>query len=303
LRLLHDQPVRGPHVSIRRLGPLHTAARAATGARRRTRDRLELRRSQVGHLDDQSAAMIARVVRASAIALTLIALGPAVSDAHVGSPDAIFDGKAGPYDVRVIVRVPMVVPGLADVVVRVLDGDASSVSIRPVFWRAGVAGSPSPDAASPVAGASRVYAGQLWLMARGAYSVYVTVDGPTGSGTAIVPVMSVATGRLRIGAGLGALLAALGILLVSGLITIVYVGAGESIVEPGRALDASRRRRARVIALIAAPIVALALFGGAKWWRSVDTLYQTRMYRPLATRASIVREAARPVLRFELVDT
>src|SRR5205085_9303831 len=156
---------------------------------------------------------------------------------------------------------------------------------------------------SPVAGASRVYAGQLWLMARGAYSVYVTVDGPTGSGTAIVPVMSVATGRLGMSAGLGALLAALGILLVSGLITIVYVGAGESIVEPRRALDASHRRRARVIALIAAPIVALALFGGAKWWRSVDTLYQTRMYRPLATRASIVREAARPVLRFELVDT
>src|SRR5436190_17105326 len=214
--------------------------------------------------------MTARLLRASGLALSLIVLAPAISDAHVGSPDVIFDGKAGPYDVRVIVRVPMVVPGLADVVVRVLDGDVRRVLIQPVFWRAGVAGAPSPDAAKPVAGASRMYAGQLWLMARGAYSVYVTVDGASGVGIASVPVMSVATGRLGMSTGLGALLAALGILLVCGLITIVYAGAGESIVEPGRPLDGTRRRRARLIALVAAPVVALALFGGANWWGSVD---------------------------------
>lgn len=247
--------------------------------------------------------MIARLFRASGLALSLIALAPTVSDAHVGSPDVIFDGKAGPYDVRVIVRVPMVVPGLADVAVRVLSGDVERVLIRPVFWRAGVAGSPSPDPAKPVAGASRLYAGHLWLMARGAYSVYVTVEGTKGAGTVSVPVMSVATGRLRMSAGLRALLATLGILLAAGLITIVYAGAGESVVEAGETLDRRRRRRARSIALVAAPLVALALFGGAKWWRSVDSFYQTRMYRPLATRASITREGDRPVLRFEVVDS
>jgi hypothetical protein len=247
--------------------------------------------------------MIARLLRASGLALSLIALAPAISDAHVGSPDVIFDGKAGPYDIRVIVRVPLVVPGLADVAVRVLSGDVRRVLIRPVFWRAGVAGSPSPDAAMPVAGAPRMYAGHLWLMARGAYSVYVTVEGTNGVGTVSVPVMSVATGRLRMSAGLGAALATLGILLAAGLITIVYAGAGESVVEAGQTLDRRRRRRARSIALVAAPIVALALFGGAKWWGSVDRLYQTRMYRPLATRASITREGERPVLRFVVVDS
>jgi hypothetical protein len=247
--------------------------------------------------------MIARLLRASGLALSLIAFAPTVSDAHVGSPDVIFDGKAGPYDVRVIVRVPMVVPGLADVAVRVLSGDVQRVLIRPVFWRAGVAGSPSPDAAKPIAGASRLYAGHLWLMARGAYSVYVTVEGTKGAGTVSVPVMSVATGRLRMSAGLRAFLVTLGILLAAGLITIVYAGAGESVVEAGETLDRRRRRRARMIALVAAPIVALALFGGAKWWRSVDRLYQTRMYRPLATRASITREGERPVLRFAVVDS
>ncbi|HKW49650.1 MAG TPA: hypothetical protein VJN70_19490, partial [Gemmatimonadaceae bacterium] len=248
--------------------------------------------------------MIARVQRALMLALTLIALAPSVSDAHVGSPDVIFDGKAGPYDVRVIVKVPPVVPGLADVIVRVLRGDEHRVLIRPVFWRAGVAGAPSADLAKPVSGASKLYAGQLWLMARGAYSVYVTVEGKDGNGTVAVPLVSLATARLGMSGGLAALLATLGILLVGGLITLVYAGAGESVVEPGRPMDERRRRRARIITIIAAPVMAMILFGGAKWWQSVDARYKTRMYHPLPTHAEVVFRFDRtPELRFGVVDS
>ena len=247
--------------------------------------------------------MTVAFVRRALFAALFLAIAPAVSAAHVGSPDVIFDGKAGPYDVRVIVRVPQVVPGLADVTIRLLHGDAREVTIRPVFWRAGVNGSPSPDVAKPVRGATGLYAGQLWLMARGAYSVYVTVDGPSGSGTVSVPVMSVATGRLGMSPGLGALLVALGSLLVAGLITIAYLAAGEGVVEPGRSVEPTRRRRARLVGAVSAPVVALALFGGARWWRSVDTTYQTRMYRPLPTRARIDREAGAPKLIFQVVDS
>jgi len=249
--------------------------------------------------------MIARRLRASALVFTLIAFAPTASDAHVGSPDVIFDGKAGPYDVRVIVRVPSVVPGLADVVVRVLHGDERRVLIRPVFWRAGVAGAPSPDVAKPVSGTAKLYTGQLWLMARGAYSVYVTVEGAEGRGTVAVPLVSVATGRLGMSAGLVAVLVTLGAVLVAGLITIVYAGAGESVAEPGKPLDPGRRRRARIITIVATPIVAMILLGGAKWWQSVDAAYQSRMYRPLPTRAAIAHsyQASRPPeLFFEVVD-
>ena len=247
--------------------------------------------------------MIVRFARRWVLAILMIVLAPMVVEAHVGSPDVIFDGKAGPYDVRVIVRVPMVVPGLADVSVRVLGGDAREVRIRPVFWRAGVGGAPSADVAKPVRGSRDLYAGQLWLMARGAYSVYVTVDGPRGSGTASVPVMSVATGRLGMSPGLRALLAALGILLVSGLVTIVYLAAGESVVEPGRPTDPARRKRARLIGALSAPLFALILFGGARWWRSVDTTYASRMYRALPTQALVTRQAGMPTLRFAVVDS
>ena len=248
--------------------------------------------------------MILRLRRVLALALLVIALAPTVLDAHVGSPDVIFDGKAGPYDVRVIVRVPSVVPGLADVVVRVLHGDENRVLIRPVFWRAGVAGAPSADAAKPVSGVPKLYTGQLWLMARGAYSVYVTVEGSQGRGTVAVPISSLATARLGMSTGLGVLLAALGILLVGGLVTIVYAGAGESVVEPGRPMDERRRRRARTITTVAAPVIALIVVGGAKWWQSVDATYRTRMYRPLPTHADVVRNPGQPPgLDFEVVDS
>jgi hypothetical protein len=247
--------------------------------------------------------MTGRLTRSGALALLLVALAPAVSAAHVGSPDVIYDGKAGTYDVRVIVRMPMVVPGLADVVVRVLHGDARQVRLQPVFWRTGVSGAPSPDVAKRVAGSVNLYSGQLWLMARGAYSVYVIVDGPAGSAMVSVPVVSVATGRLGMTTGLAVILISLGALLVVGLITIAYAAAGEGVTEPGRDMDPARRRHARLVAALAAPVAALALFGGARWWGSVDRVYQTRMYRPLPTRASIAKLNGRPVLRFEVTDS
>lgn len=241
-------------------------------------------------------------LRSVVVAALFVVLAPAASFAHVGSPDVVFEGTAGGYPVRVIVRPPQVVPGLADVTVRVLSGSPSRVLVQPVFWRAGERGAPSPDELKPVRGAPRTYTGQLWLMARGAYSVYVTVEGASGKGAVSVPVMSVATGRLGMSPALGALLVALGVVLVAGLGSIVYAAAGEGVVEPGQQIDAKRRRRARWVVAGAAPVIALLLVGGARWWRAVDTDYQARMYRPLATHATVTRGAGAPVLHFTVVD-
>jgi len=52
----------------------------------------------------------------------LVAAVVAVASAHVGSPDTVFEGTAGPYSVRVVVRLPGVVPGLADITVRTTGG-------------------------------------------------------------------------------------------------------------------------------------------------------------------------------------
>jgi hypothetical protein len=230
----------------------------------------------------------------------VIAAIAAIASAHVGSPNVVFDGNAGPYAVRVVVKPPAVVPGLADVIVRLDAADVQHVVIRPVFWRAGVNGAPAGDDAPRVAGQANVYAGQLWLMSRGSYSVYVTVSGARGTGTAIIPVNAFATGRLGLSRGLAAILIVLGVVLFVGLVTIVRAASGESLVAPGERIDPPRRRRANRTAVAFAPILALLVFGGAKWWGAVDSAYSRTMFRPPEVETTIAPDRT---LRLSLHDT
>jgi hypothetical protein len=248
-------------------------------------------------MDDEGATMTGR---AKIAMLPLIAI---VAMAHVGSPNVFFDGDAGPYSVRVIVRPPMVVPGLADVVVRVPGTDVRAVTVRPVFLRVGAAGAPAGDLAEPVRGEPSTFTARLWLMRSGAYSVYVTVDGSRGSGTAVVPVMSVATGRLGVSPGLAAILVALGAVLLIGLVTIIRAGAGESLVPPGKAPSPAQRRRANLVTAVSIPALALVVFGGARWWKAVDRDYERTMFNPPALGSSIETLGDSAVLTVSTRDT
>lgn len=222
--------------------------------------------------------------RAVGVAITgMIAM---ITSAHVGSPDVVFDGEAGPYAVRVIVRPPDVVPGLAEVIVRAASADVQRVTAAPVFYRAGAAGAPRADELRRVAGQQDLYAGTLWLMSRGSSSVYVTVSGARGSGTAIVPVAALSTSRLALSRGLAAILVVLGCVLFAGLVTIVRAASGEALLEPGRPVDDATRRRSRTAVLVAAPVLALLVLGGARWWTKVDGDYRRLMYKPPMVTAS-----------------
>jgi hypothetical protein len=248
-------------------------------------------------VDDEGQTV--RRVAGLALALAVAIVG----SAHIGSPNVFFEGNAGAYPVRVIVRPPEVVPGLADVIVRVNSPDVKRVEIQPVFWRVGVRGAPAADEMHLVAGEKQTYTGQLWLMAYGAYSVYVTVDGPQGAGTAIVPVNSLATGRLPLSRGLGAILVVLGLLLFGGLVTIIRAASGESLIAPGEPLDSARRRRANIRAAIFAPILAVLVFGGAKWWNAEDSAYRRNMYGSPAADAAFDVSDGHRTLRLTVHDT
>jgi hypothetical protein len=103
-----------------------------------------------------------RVARAASVASFAV-----VATAHVGSPNVFFVGKAGAYDVTVIVRPPQVVPGLAEITVRIPAEQASDVRrvvVRPVYWATGTRGSPAGDVAERVASPEPAFAGKLWLM-------------------------------------------------------------------------------------------------------------------------------------------
>ena len=94
-----------------------------------------------------------RVRRLWALVLVVVATW-----AHVGSPDTYFEGTAGAYPVRVIVRTPGVVPGLAAISVRVLAPlSIRRVAVLPLYWDPRTAAPPPPDIAERVPGDSTLY--------------------------------------------------------------------------------------------------------------------------------------------------
>ena len=223
--------------------------------------------------------------------------------AHVGSPDAFYSGKAGPYSIDVAVRPPNVVPGIAEVYVLVHDTSALRVVVRPVFWRAGVKGAPAGDEAEPVRGARGAYLGQLWLMTSGAYVVNVTVAGAAGTGSVDIPIAAVATGQLPLSGGLKLLLGVLGMLLIAGLVAAVHSAVGESLVPPGEKIPPTRLRHADMATIIAMPVVGIIVFSGFRWWGAEAARYQRTLYRPVATSTNVRDSAGVPMLTMAITDS
>ncbi len=217
---------------------------------------------------------------------------PAAVFGHVGSPNVFFDGQAGPWPVRVIVRPPEVIPGVAEITVRVKQGTPDGVTVQPVHFRTGIQGAPPPETMTPVPGAPGTYSGQLWLMVQGSYSIRVQIqsaeDEPGGTGEALVPVTTAPTELKGMQPGLGLVLAGLGLFLFAGAVTLAGAAVRESVLAPGQAPDGKRRRTARWVMLGAGLLLALILTGGRRWWSAVEAEARESLYKPLPVTASIV---------------
>src|SRR6266536_528344 len=70
-----------------------------------------------------------RVAVLTTIAITLAI--PIPAGAHVGSPDVFLDAQAGPYRALVTVRPPQVIPGVAEVELRMTTPGIRQVRIAP----------------------------------------------------------------------------------------------------------------------------------------------------------------------------
>ncbi len=211
-----------------------------------------------------------------------------VTSGHVGNSNVYFEGAAGPYNVRVVVRLPGVIPGLAQISVRVLDDEPiERVTVRPLRWDAGLDGAPPADTAVAVAGDPSLYGAELWLMTVGSYSVHVAVDGERGQGTAFVPVLAVAERRLEMNTGMAIGLIGAGIFLFVGAMTIFGAAVRESVVTPGEEPSRRRRARGRIAMAGGGGFLAIALWGGWTWWDDVDAAYRNSMFKPLAVSSAV----------------
>ena len=237
------------------------------------------------------------VARVAAIAAVVV-----VCSAHVGSPDAWFEGNAGPYHVIVQVATPGVVPGVANVFTRVEGAGVEEVSVQATGFDA-LATPPPPEIAEPVDGDPGLYAASLWIMSGGSNSVTVHVRGSLGAGKAIVPVVVVADRRLGLGAKLGVPLAVVGVFLFVGLITIVGASVRESVLPPGEMPDEKRKWKARTAMAAATAIVALALFGGSRWWNLEDSRFNRSIYKAISATAAIVSNPEGEILDLRISDS
>ena len=203
--------------------------------------------------------------------------------------NVFFDGKAGEYPVHVVIRPPNVVPGIAEISVRVEGRGVQRVTTLPVFWESGRKGAPPPDTAKLVHGETNLYASTLWLMKAGGYSVDVNVAGTRGGGTVIVPVNAVATNTRGMSRTMAAILIVLAVMLFVGAVRIAGAIFGQSLLRPGETPDAGRVLRGRIAMGATAALFLLALWGGTKWWNFKEWEYRNKiLYRPGGLIANVV---------------
>ena len=220
--------------------------------------------------------------------LLIPALG---ANAHVGSPDVFYEGKAGPYPLFVTVRVPQVIPGVAEIQVRSESRDVRSIRVVPM--RLAGPGSnlpPTPDLAAQSKDDPQFFTASLWLMESGALQVRVQADGTQGQGETSVPVPSSAQRTLPMRKSLAGLLLALLLVLAIGAIFIVGAIVREGNLEGGEAPSDARKRRARRAMAISAILVAALLYLGRAWWSSDAANFQRRVdfFKPPATVLNLV---------------
>jgi hypothetical protein len=212
-----------------------------------------------------------------ALLLLVISLWAITAEAHVGSPDLFYNGPIGSYPARVTVRMPRVIPGRAEISVRLETNQPVDVSFLPLYAKTEIKNAPPADIGFPVEGEANLYSGELWLMSFGAYSVEVRVEGKQGDGTVQIPLTSVATAQLPMPTLLGQILAGLGCVLVLGAVGIAFAAAREAGLAPEQVIGKGESRKGMIAATATIVIMTGALYGGWHWWNAEEGAFRRHL--------------------------
>src|SRR4051794_37175345 len=156
-------------------------------------------------------------VRRLGIFLIFLMLGGNQSAwAHIGRPNVFFEGRSGSYQMHVAIRPPAVLPGSAQVDVRISGGHVTYVMLEARLFDAPMAGTLPVVHAARVMGETNFFNGEIWLLRPGAYGVNVVVDGAWGRGTVTVPLNSVTLQSTVMSSTWKGVLIGLGVFLIIG---------------------------------------------------------------------------------------
>jgi hypothetical protein len=250
---------------------------------------------EVGQLDEEGTTMKKNIF----VLLLMMALGQHAF-AHIGSPDVIYEGNAGPYKMQVTIQPPDVVPGIAKILIYFPDQKPGRIVIQPVYYEYGSEGAPEGDVANAVAESPGLYQGELWLMGFGASGLKISVEGAKGFGSTVVPVPAIATATRKMETGMGIFLAILGLVLLLGIVFIIGACIREATILPGLEPNIQRKRQAIIVMTVAGILIVTGLFFANKWWSVVEGSYKNNMYKPISLNSSIHKRAEGNELKLEL---
>jgi hypothetical protein len=205
--------------------------------------------------------------------------------AHVGSAGVQMQGQAGPYKILVSIQPPDVIPGTARVTVFVENGNVKSVEARPIYFRSGDKGAPTPDKLTFVQKSQ--FEGDIWLMEPGSSSAQILVDGDKGKGELIVPVMAISTAQREMPEGLGIVLGVLGVVLFTLMITTIGASVSDGLLPKGETLSQPKKRKKYINMAIASVVCALILYVGSSWWNAWAAQYKKHLYQPIKGSAAV----------------
>jgi hypothetical protein len=229
-----------------------------------------------------------RTMRARTLAaILLVAAWSIDGEAHVGSPDVYYEGLAGRYRLLVAIRTPPVVPGVADIEVRVLDGTPREVRVVPLrLTGAGAVFAPVPDVATREPEDPRFFTARLWMMVSGTWQVRVAIEGAEGRGEVAIPVDALASRTLEMSPRFKLLFVPLGLLLAVGFVAIVGASVSQAQSAPGETRPVPRRRVWIAYGVASAVVVGVVAFGDV-WWAAEASAYARYVYKPLEMDSAI----------------
>jgi hypothetical protein len=217
-------------------------------------------------------------MRAYGLAVLILMLSSSALG-HVGSPNVYFEGNAGPYHLLVTVTPPAMVPGVAEVQIRVLSGTVNGISISPVFVNGKDQGlPPAPDLMQAVVD-PQLFTGNVWLMESGSWDIRAEVAGPQGVGKLAVPVPVFARRTLPMQKALGTLLFVFMLVLSIGIVSIAGAAAREGGLPTAATPSPQNRRLGRIAMAVAGVLVVTILALGNWWWNAqAAEIKQTTLY-------------------------
>lgn len=208
----------------------------------------------------------------------LVLLASALAYGHVGSADVYYEGDAGPYHLFVTVRLPQVIPGVAEIQVRSASPDVQSIAVVPLSLTGlGSKLAATPDVAQRSKGDPQFFVSNLWLLEFGAMQVRITVGGSQGKAELSVPIASFAREGLTMNRGLRGLAAFCMIVLTLSIVPIIGANVRESTVRADEVPPISNKRRSRVAMVFALVMAVTILYLGGTWWRAAASTYQSNL--------------------------